>query len=566
VLARLIAAALETAPDLAVATARIEQARATVRAREADRRPQIGASATLTGSRVAEFELFGGNELPPGIAVQRERIVGRAGLDASYDLDLFGRLAADRRAARARLDAATADAAAVRLALVTDVARNYVAVVAAQARAGVARENIAAARDLVAITRARVKAGLVAGIDATRGDSLLAETSATLPPLEGERGSRIAALTTLTGLGPDDIGRLLAAAPADARLGMPGIGVPSDLLAVGRTSGRRSTGWRRRTPDRSRACGTLSAADHHRGGGAGGEHARRLPERRRAQSLRAAGLAGRCSTSGATVRRWRVPARGPAEAVADYRRVVLQAFGDVERGLALAGASDRQRRALEALVAPMPTPRRLRVSSIGGADRLSRRAGCAAGAVPEPGRGAAGGGAGGGCGAGAVPGDRGGCGGYGRSVSFGGLLLIPSELPHPVHVERSSSAVENVVETQALCVGSRRAHLDFARCCSNQTGEGNSEGEAQRPRSGAAPAGSRSTSTSVRRRVVSISSTRSCAWRRTTTSSRTRASLRKRTSSVVSTISTTRSRNSSSSAAALAPTARSVAWRSTLTR
>lgn len=351
VLARLIEAALAASPDLAAASARIGQARATVGARAADRYPSVGGSTSVTASRSADAELGGGG-LPPGVTIDRERTTARLGLDASYDVDLFGRLAADQRAAEARLDAATADAAAVRLALVTDVARNYVAAVAAQARASVARENIAAARDLVAITKVRVQAGLVAGIDATRGDSLLAETAATLPPLEGERGSRIAALTTLTSLGPVEIGAIIASASPAPRFGVPAVGIPSDLVA--------------RRPDISAAIRRVAAADADTAAALAARYPRLTITSAvglvattlgnflsgNALSLAAGpGLAGplldfgrnRAAVEGSRAR--------TAEAVANYRQALLTAFGEVEQNLALAAARERQRVALDALVA-----------------------------------------------------------------------------------------------------------------------------------------------------------------------------------------------------------------------
>ncbi len=352
-LARLIDAALANAPDLAAAAARIESARATVRARSADRTINVGASSGLTASRAADAEGIGSGNLPPGISVDRDRVTGRVGVDASYDVDLFGRLAADRRAALSRLDAATADAAAVRLALVTDVARNYVAAIAADARTRVARENIAAARQLVSITDVRVRAGLVAGIDATRGASLLAETAAALPPLQGERGVRVAALTTLTTLSPVEIGAIVAAAPAQLpRFGVPAVGVPSDIVA--------------RRPDIAAAIGRVAAADADTAAAL----AARYPSLTitGAIGLVATGIGGFFSGNALSLAggpglagplfdggRNRALVEGArartAEAVAAYRGTVLDAFGEVETNLALADARARQRTALEAQVA-----------------------------------------------------------------------------------------------------------------------------------------------------------------------------------------------------------------------
>ncbi len=352
-LRRLVDAALLNSPDLEAAAARIEQGRAELRAREAERRPNIGALASVAGSRAATAEGFGGGgDLPPGISIDRERVLARTGVDASYDLDLFGRLRADRRAAALRLDAATADAADVRLALVTDVARNYVSAAAADDRAAVARENVAAARDLLSVTRARVRAGLVAGIDEARAEGLLAEAAANLPLLEGERAARIAALTTLTGLSPAEIAPAVAAASPRLNLGPPAAGVPSEVVA--------------RRPDVAAAIARVAAADADTAAAL----ARRYPSLSITGSIGlvfnllgsvfagdpfslAAGpsLAGplldggrnRAAVAGARAR--------TAEAVANYRRAVLGAFGEVEQFVALAQARDRQRIALDRLAA-----------------------------------------------------------------------------------------------------------------------------------------------------------------------------------------------------------------------
>ncbi|MGA9581425.1 MAG: TolC family protein, partial [Allosphingosinicella sp.] len=178
-LARLVEAALANSPDLAAAAARIEQARAGLRASEAERTPLIGGSASVTYNRSSANEF--GFEAPSGGAggpqIDRERILYRAGIEGSWDPDLFGRLRSDERAAKARLGAAGFDASAVRLALVTDVARNLVAARSALSRERIARETMESARLGGELAAKRARAGLVAGIDRSRAETLLAETA-----------------------------------------------------------------------------------------------------------------------------------------------------------------------------------------------------------------------------------------------------------------------------------------------------------------------------------------------------------------------------------------------------
>jgi NodT family efflux transporter outer membrane factor (OMF) lipoprotein len=348
-LARLVAVALANSPDLAAAVARIDQARAGLRASEAERLPLLNGSATVTWTRTSPNEgAIPELDFPGAPQIDRERTLYRAGVEGSWDADLFGRLRADARAASARLDAAALDAAAVRLTLVTDVARNLIAVRAALAREAVARDTSRTARESLDLATRKVRAGLVAGIDRTRAETLLAETAAVIPPIEAEQSARIAALATLTGIAPSEIRQLAQSAPAIPRFETPATGVPSDLLL--------------RRPDIAASLARVAAADAERASalaarfprlsitGALGLVATALGDLFSADAITASagpGLAGPLFDFGRN--RARVDqARGRAsEAVASYRSTILRAFGEVETNLASVDARRRQIVALE---------------------------------------------------------------------------------------------------------------------------------------------------------------------------------------------------------------------------
>ena len=348
-LARLVAAALANAPDLEAALARVEQARAGLRGTEAERMPLLGGSASVTYNRSSANEFgFGGGGAPGGPQIDRERVLTRAGVEGSWDADLFGRLRADTRAARARLDAAGFDAAAVRLTLVTDVARNFVAARAAAARERIARDNVARAQDIVAVTRAKTRSGLVAGIDVTRAEGLLAEAAAILPPIQAEQGARIAALAALTGLAPGEIAGLVLASPDVPRIETPAAGVPSDLLL--------------RRPDIAAALARVAAADADTASAIAARYPRlsitatlglvaaALGDIFSLDALTASagpGLAGPLLDFGRNRARADQARARAREAVAGWRGTVLRAFGEAETSLAAVEARERQRIALE---------------------------------------------------------------------------------------------------------------------------------------------------------------------------------------------------------------------------
>lgn len=352
-LARLIEAALANSPDLAAALARVEQGRAGLRATEAERRPVLNGSASVTYNRTAteQFGFDTGGGGPGGPQIDRERILYRAGVDASWDPDLFGRLRADRRAAAARLDAAGLDAASVRLTLVTDVARNFVAARSAAAREALAVQNVRRARDTVSLTRSRVEAGLVAGIDEQRAQSQVAETAATVAPIQAERAARIAALATLTGVAPVQVAELVGSSPGQPRFDLPAAGVPSDLLVrrpdiaaslarVGAADAETASAIADRFP-RLTITSTIGLVASSLAGLFSGD----------ALSIVAGpGIAGPIFDFGRNKSKVQLSRARAAEAVANYRSTVLRAFGEVETSLAAAEARERQLVALRRLV------------------------------------------------------------------------------------------------------------------------------------------------------------------------------------------------------------------------
>ncbi|CAA9495269.1 MAG: Efflux transport system, outer membrane factor (OMF) lipoprotein [uncultured Sphingomonas sp.] len=348
-LARLVAAALANSPDLAAAAARIQQARAGLGVSQAERMPILNGNGSVTFNRSSPNEGgIGSIDIPGAPEIDHEKVFYRAGIEGSWDSDLFGRLRADARAASARLDAAGFDAAAVRLALVTDVARNLVAARSALAREDVAQATTRSARESLEVSARKVRAGLVPGIDLTRAETLVAETASAVPKFEAEQSARVAALAALTGLAPVEIRSLVESELDIPHFEAPAAGVPSDLLL--------------RRPDIVAALTRVAAADQDTASAIAERYPRlsitatlglvatALGDLFSADALTGSvgpGLAGPLLD----FRRNRArveQARGRAsEAVASYRQTVLRAFSEVETQLASVDARRRQIIALE---------------------------------------------------------------------------------------------------------------------------------------------------------------------------------------------------------------------------
>ena len=149
--------------SIQVAAARLQQARALVRATDADRAPQVGVGAGV----VRERDIRTGN---------RPQTVISAGADLSYEVDLFGRLAAATDAAT--LDAQSREALlqSTRLLVQASVAQTYLALRAVDAERALVRETVLAYRDTLRLTERRYQAGDVAELDVARVNTEVAAT------------------------------------------------------------------------------------------------------------------------------------------------------------------------------------------------------------------------------------------------------------------------------------------------------------------------------------------------------------------------------------------------------
>ena len=197
VLDMLVADTLAANTDIRQATGRIARARAALRGARSDRLPRTDVSAAPTYGRVSELEA-------PGVS-DRERFVFDAGLDVSYEVDLFGRVSRGIEVARADLESAQADADAVRVILVADTTRAYADAASTAARIEVARQIVSLLNDSLKITRRRHDAGFESGLAVARIETLREQRAAEIPALQAQRRAALFALATLTGRAPADL-------------------------------------------------------------------------------------------------------------------------------------------------------------------------------------------------------------------------------------------------------------------------------------------------------------------------------------------------------------------------
>jgi len=107
-----------------------------------------------------------------------------AGFDATWELDLFGRVRRSVQAANAGLAAAEATRLDVLVSVTADVARNYFEMRGLQNQLAVARKNADVQTETLKITQSRLEGGRGTDFDVSRSRSLLNLTLSTIPPLE----------------------------------------------------------------------------------------------------------------------------------------------------------------------------------------------------------------------------------------------------------------------------------------------------------------------------------------------------------------------------------------------
>jgi NodT family efflux transporter outer membrane factor (OMF) lipoprotein len=213
VLDRLVEEALGNNTDLRIAAANLSRARAVLRETRSGLFPSATANASATYQRQSGDQLgFQG--------VATEGWSYDAGIDASYQIDLFGRIRRAIQATRAEVGAAQAAVDVSRITVAAETARAYADACAAGRQLTVARETLRIQEQTFDLTRRLVEGGRGTALETGQAGALLEQVRATVPTLEAQRQTALFRLSVMTGRPPANFPREVAAcqsAPALAR-------------------------------------------------------------------------------------------------------------------------------------------------------------------------------------------------------------------------------------------------------------------------------------------------------------------------------------------------------------
>ncbi|MGN6702124.1 MAG: efflux transporter outer membrane subunit [Burkholderiaceae bacterium] len=321
--------ALADSPTLAIAAARLAQARATLDAATAARYPQLGVNVRDARQRISGNRPLTNYNSPNFSTTQNDYA---ASLTASYEADFAGRVQRSIEGARASAEQSASDIENVRLLLTADVATAYFNLRELDVELDVVSRAIGLQRRALDLARARHDLGASSGLDVAQQQALLDSTLTQVDLLRKQRAQFEHALATLTGAPAPGF----EIAPDLRPLTPPAVplGVPSEVLE--------------RRPDVAAAERAMAAANAQIGVAAaafypsvtlsanGGVDSRTLPALFDVPSLvwsLGASLAQPLFDAGRRDANLAGARAGYDATVAGYRRVVLTAMQEVEDGI-----------------------------------------------------------------------------------------------------------------------------------------------------------------------------------------------------------------------------------------
>jgi multidrug efflux system outer membrane protein len=221
VLDDLIGRALDANHDVRIAVARLDQARAIFDDLRLDRYPIVtaGASAERRSQTIPGF-----TDDPRTISTYR------AGFDAFWELDVFGRVRNEVLWAAATADAYAAARDAVRVSVAAEVGRTYYELRGLQQRLAVAERNLANQQETLRLTQVREREGFGPPQDVASAAAQAAAVEATIPPLRSALARRQFRLAVLTGAEPSALEADLSPRPYPVLARALAIGAPDTLL------------------------------------------------------------------------------------------------------------------------------------------------------------------------------------------------------------------------------------------------------------------------------------------------------------------------------------------------
>ncbi len=215
VLGDLIKRAVANNLSLKEAITRLNEARLRRGVTGADQYPSVSSSASASRSHSSN----------------RTNEMYQAGIDSSWEIDLFGGIRRSIEASDADLESANASLNDVLVSLTAEVATNYVNLRLYQAEMDVTTSNLKTQEETYDIVRWRFKAGLVTELDLKKSEYSLEQTRSQIPAIQSRIDQAQNRIAVLLGLNPGVLKEELSKVkPVPVLKNAIKTGIPADLL------------------------------------------------------------------------------------------------------------------------------------------------------------------------------------------------------------------------------------------------------------------------------------------------------------------------------------------------
>jgi len=225
--------------DVRTATIKIAESRAQLGVTAAAELPQVDGTGkyqrelySQNGIASLVPQLLGatGGAAPKSIPAIQPIDEYTTGFDASWELDLWGRVRRQIEAASAQIEASEDQRRQTLVSTLAEVASDYVRLRGAQALVDIANENVKTEQGLVDLTQALQEKGLTTGLDVENARAQLDSVRAQIPGFEQQESQAINALSLLLDLPPDGLRKELAGVrPVPPTPRRVAIGIPFEL-------------------------------------------------------------------------------------------------------------------------------------------------------------------------------------------------------------------------------------------------------------------------------------------------------------------------------------------------
>lgn len=226
---RLIAEARANNLDIAAAAAAVLQADALVQVAGARLYPSLDAQGSASRTHLSSVSATRRRTSYYPTSTSYTENTYQATLNASYEVDFWGRNRAALEAQRQSAIATRFDQDNVALGVYVSVADTYFNIVTLKERLRIAQKNLASAEEVLKIVRAEIAVGIASELELLQQQTTVAQQRAAIPPLQQSLQKDINALAILLGMPPE---RIHVTIDDPSRITVPTVtaGIPSRLL------------------------------------------------------------------------------------------------------------------------------------------------------------------------------------------------------------------------------------------------------------------------------------------------------------------------------------------------